>query len=149
MSDAHYAQAADFFESEAGAALRGAVAEASLRLALPTYVQHAVEQGTDRLPELVGGMAGLMERLEYPEVARAAGVTGRVTVSFVVDETGVPTNARFERSASPLLDAAAVEAVLASRYTPAWQHGRTVKVRYSLPIHFVLAPDEPALDQRP
>ena len=44
----------------------------------------------EQMPEIVGGIAALQEKLRYPEDAREAGVEGRVIVQLVVDEQGDP-----------------------------------------------------------
>ncbi|MEO0560330.1 MAG: TonB family protein, partial [Bacteroidota bacterium] len=92
-------------------------------------------------PRLIGGLEGLQERVVYPRVARMAGIQGRVFVTFIVDEEGNVTQLRVARSADPVLDEAAMNAVRESEFIPGRQRGVAVKVRYSLPISFVL-PDE-------
>ncbi|MGM0459242.1 MAG: energy transducer TonB [Bacteroidota bacterium] len=42
----------------------------------------AVEQ----MPELVGGMQGLQQKIRYPELAQKANISGRVYVQFIVTE---------------------------------------------------------------
>lgn len=89
-------------------------------------------------PSLIGGIEGLQAGIEYPSFDRSAGIQGRVVVQFVVDEAGVPSQIVVARSVSPGLDAAAVEAVGRARFVPGRQNGRTVKVRFTLPVTFRL-----------
>ncbi|MEM1044361.1 MAG: TonB family protein, partial [Bacteroidota bacterium] len=42
----------------------------------------------EQQPELIGGLEGLQSRIQYPELARRAGIEGTVFVQFVVDEQG-------------------------------------------------------------
>src|SRR5690606_38550688 len=100
----------------------------------PEHVFVAVEQ----MPELVGGIQGLQGRIQYPEMARRAGIEGRVFVQFVVNEQGVPSDIRVVRGIGGGADEAAVAAVRESRFTPGLQRGRPVKVRMSLPVTFRL-----------
>lgn len=95
-------------------------------------------------PTLIGGMEALAQRVVYPEVARDAGVEGRVFVQFVVDETGAVIDPVAVRSPSEMLSEAAIDAVLASRFTPGSERGRPVKVRFMLPVNFTLTADMPA-----
>ncbi len=89
-------------------------------------------------PELIGGLAGLRERVRYPESARLAGVEGRVSVQFVVDTQGIPSDFVVLRSPHPVLSEAAIEAARSCRFTPGLQRGRPVRVRYVLPVTFSL-----------
>ena len=109
----------------------------------PPPVVEPVDEIVDFLPfedepKLIGGLEGLQARVEYPELAIQVGLEGRVFVTFVVDEHGNVINAQVARSPSDLLSEAALKAVRASKFTPGQQRGRPVKVRYSLPVNFVL-----------
>ena len=39
----------------------------------------------EEMPQLVGGLQSLQSKVEYPTMARRAGIEGRVTVQFVVN----------------------------------------------------------------
>ena len=92
----------------------------------------------EQAPQLVGGIAGLQQRVEYPEMARRAGVEGKVFVQFVVDERGQVSGATCVRSPNDLLCDAAIKAVQESQFQPGMQRGRPVKVRFTLPVDFKL-----------
>jgi protein TonB len=79
-------------------------------------------------------------RPRYPEQLRAAGVTGRVVVRFVVDTLGrVEPGSVVIREASHDLYADAVRTVLASlRFSPAEAGGRKVRMLVELPFEFRL-----------
>lgn len=93
-------------------------------------------------PVLIGGIAGLQQRIVYPEAARRAGVEGRVFVQFIVDEQGDVQDATCAiirgEAPNPLLCEAGRAAVLGSQFTPGMQDGRAVKVRFTLPVDFKL-----------
>ena len=90
------------------------------------------------MPELIGGMSAIYQYLEYPELARQAGVEGRVVVQFVIDEEGRVIDPVVVRGIGAGCDEAAIAAVQQVSFTPGRQRGRAVKVRYSLPIVFRL-----------
>ncbi|WP_259080971.1 M56 family metallopeptidase [Salinibacter ruber] len=92
----------------------------------------------DDPPELEGGMKALQQSVEYPEVAREAGLEGRVIVQFVVDEEGTVTNLRVTQGVDKVLDEAAIEAVEEQTFTPGRQDGEPRKVQMSLPVTFRL-----------
>jgi len=90
-------------------------------------------------PQLIGGLAALQKKVNYPESCRNAGISGRVTLQFVVNEKGVPSNVHVIRGIGGGCDKAAVKAVRKyARFKPGRQRGKAVKVRYSLPIFFKL-----------
>ena len=95
------------------------------------------------MPQFPGGQAAMMEYLtknvKYPEEAHKKGVQGRVIASFVVEEDGSITNANIAKSVDPLLDAEALRVVNAMpNWTPGMQRGKAVRVKYTIPINFML-----------
>lgn len=98
-------------------------------------------------PELIGGLVGLQARVEYPPLARGAGIEGQVVVQFVVNKEGTVEDAVVLRSPHDMLSEAALQAVHGSRFEPGRQRGEPVKVRFAVPIMFRLpADDTGALD---
>ncbi|MBT8401811.1 MAG: TonB family protein [Rhodothermia bacterium] len=92
----------------------------------------------EKMPELVGGLAALQSKIQYPNRARRAGVEGRVIVQFIVDEEGNPTKPKVIRGIGAGCDEEAVRALMESRFTPGLQRGVPVKVQMSLPVVFQL-----------
>lgn len=92
----------------------------------------------EEMPELIGGLPGLQKRIKYPEIAKKAGVEGRVYVQFVVDEQGNVHNPVVTRGIGAGCDEAAVEAIMDAKFTPGKQRGKPVKVKMSLPVTFKL-----------
>ena len=93
----------------------------------------------EQMPELKGGLAGLQKRVKYPELARRAGIEGRVIIQFVVNEQGQVTNPRVVRGIGGGCDEEALRAVRTAKFSPGMQRGRPVRVQYSLPVVFKLA----------
>ncbi len=90
------------------------------------------------MPELIGGLQALYEKIHYPEAAREQGIEGRVIVSFVVDETGRVRDARVVRGVHEALDQAVLQALQEVRFKPAQKDGLPVAVRMALPVVFQL-----------
>lgn len=95
------------------------------------------------MPQIVGGVEALYRNLRYPEIARRAGIEGRVVVQFVIDENGNIHNPRVVRSLGGGTDEAAIEAIRKTKFTPGRQRGRAVKVEYTLTIVFQLENNNP------
>jgi protein TonB len=92
----------------------------------------------ENMPQLIGGLGKLQSQVTYPEMARRAGIEGRVTIQFIVNERGQVENPRVIRGIGGGCDEEALKAVSQARFTPGLQRGRPVKVQYSLPIVFRL-----------
>lgn len=92
----------------------------------------------EQMPELKGGMAKLQGSVKYPEMARRAGIEGRVTVQFIVNEQGRVENAKVVRGIGGGCDEEALKAVQKAEFSPGMQRGRPVRVQYALSINFRL-----------
>jgi periplasmic protein TonB len=77
---------------------------------------------------------------DYPDMARVAGIEGKVLVSMVIDTLGNVASAEvFATSGNVLLDRAAVDAAYKCGFTPGYQRDRPVVVHnVILPFSFRL-----------
>jgi periplasmic protein TonB len=80
----------------------------------------------------------LQKKIEYPEVARRAGIEGKVIVRVLVDPNGRVKKAVIQQSDSQMLNTAALDAVKKSVFTPAIQNGKPILCWVSIPIQFRL-----------
>jgi len=94
----------------------------------------AVEQ----MPQLKGGLAALQKQINYPEMARKAGIEGRVIIQFIVSENGTVEDPKVIRGIGGGCDKEALRVVKKAKFTPGRQRGKAVRVQYSLPIVFRL-----------
>jgi protein TonB len=92
----------------------------------------------EEMPEPIGGIAAIQQLITYPEIAKRAGVEGKVYVLAFVDEKGNVTNAKIIKGIGAGCDEAAIDAVLQTRFKPGKQRGTPVKVQVSIPIVFKL-----------
>ncbi|MCH7963304.1 MAG: energy transducer TonB [Bacteroidetes bacterium] len=99
----------------------------------PTYFV-AVEE----MPAPIGGIKAIQEKIVYPEIAKRAGVEGKVYILAFVNEQGEVTKAQVIKGIGAGCDEAALNAVLKTRFTPGKQRGKPVKVQVSIPIVFKL-----------
>lgn len=90
----------------------------------------------EEMPEPIGGIEGIQKRIEYPEIARRAGVQGRVFVKAFVDEKGDVWKTELIKGIGAGCDEAALEAVKLTKFKPGKQRGKAVKVQVSIPILF-------------
>ncbi len=92
----------------------------------------------EEMPELIGGLAELQSKIKYPEMARRAGIEGRVYIQFIVNEQGQVENPQVIRGIGGGADEEALRVVSQAEFKPGMQRGRPVRVQYSLPIFFRL-----------
>lgn len=92
----------------------------------------------EEMPQIVGGIKALYEQIRYPEMARRAGIEGRVTLQFVVDREGRVVDPMVLRGVHPQLDQAALDALRKVKFAPGRQRGKAVPVRMKLPVLFRL-----------
>lgn len=95
------------------------------------------------MPEFPGGQRALInylsQNIDYPVIAQENGISGKVFVSFVIDETGNILNVELIRGVDPSLNKEAIRVVTSMpKWQPGMQAGKAVKVRYSVPINFQL-----------
>ncbi len=92
----------------------------------------------EQMPEPIGGIAKIQNSVNYPEMARRAGIEGRVTVQFIVNEQGNVENAKVVRGIGGGCDEEALKAVRNAKFKPGMQRGRPVRVQFALSINFRL-----------
>ena len=99
------------------------------------------------MPELLGGMDALLARIEYPAIARRAGVEGRVVVQVVVDAEGRPQDVRLLRGIGAGADEEAVRVITSSRFTPGQHGGEAVPVKTVITVPFRLSDTHASAEQ--
>ncbi len=92
----------------------------------------------EEMPDLIGGLGEIQKKIRYPEIARKAGVEGRVILQFIVDENGKVTEPAVVRGIGAGCDEEALRVVREAKFKPGKQRGKPVKVKMSLPITFKL-----------
>jgi TonB family protein len=97
----------------------------------------------EEMPRFPGGEEAMIQwigqNLKYPEEARKNGVTGFVSVGFIVTKTGKVADVKIEKSASPLLNEEAVRVIKQMPdWTPGSQKGKKVDVKLVVPVKFNL-----------
>lgn len=100
----------------------------------------------EKMPELIGGLAELQSKIRYPELARRAGIEGRVYVQFIVNEQGQVEDPQVIRGIGGGADEEALRVVRQAEFKPGMQRGRPVRIQYSLPISFRLESNNEQVD---
>lgn len=81
----------------------------------------------------------VQKNLVYPPDAIKAGIFGKITVQFAVDENGKVGSVKILRGVSPSLDAETIRVLQASPdWVPAQTKGKNVKQLFVIPVVFML-----------
>ncbi len=83
-------------------------------------------------------MSALQRSIEYPEMARRAGIEGKVIIRVWIDKNGQPKKPEVLKSDSQLLNDAALKAVMKAVFSPAIQNKQPVGCWMTIPIKFSL-----------
>jgi len=90
------------------------------------------------MPEPIGGVSSIHEKVYYTEIGKRAGVEGTVIIEAIVDKQGNIVDAFVKIGIGGGLDEVALDAVKNTKFHPGKQRGKPVTVRISIPIKFVL-----------
>ena len=128
--------------------------DANLGVEIMDYVEEVQEEVVEEeaipfalveeKPKFQGGDANtfskwVSQHLDYPELAKENGVSGRVMVQFTVNPNGTVSDVKVLRGVDPSLDKEAVRVIQSSpKWTPGKQRDRAVKVTYQFPVIFQL-----------
>jgi len=122
----------------------------SLRLFMPGFLENISKINlskvnekkylieVDAMPSPIGGMYEVQEKIKYPEIAKRAGIEGRVFVKAFIDEEGNVAGTEVMKGIGAGCDEAAIHAVENTKFKPGRQKGKAVKVQVTVPILFKL-----------
>jgi TonB family protein len=88
-----------------------------------------------------GIMEHIINKLDYPQAAKKAGIEGTVVVKFVIDKTGRVSETKVMKGPEELSKAAQAVVKELPGFTPGLQKGKPVNVELVLPIRFALTND--------
>lgn len=111
----------------------------SARVRVPPEPQAPVTNvatAVDTEPIPVGGPGAMQRMVRYPQMAREAGVTGEVVVTFIVDLRGQVRDERIVKGLGYGCDQEALRVISRTRYRPAMKDGRPVAYRMQTAVAF-------------
>ncbi len=93
----------------------------------------------DTPPFPVGGQAALAENIQYPELAKKAGIVGTVVVQAKIALDGTVADAIILNGMPNTgLNEAAIDAIKKTKWVPAKQRDKDVAVWVTIPVQFKL-----------
>jgi len=105
--------------------------------------EQVIFQVVETMPSFPGGDAELFKFLssgvKYPVIAQENGIQGRVICQFVVNKDGSIVDIEVVRSVDASLDKEAIRVIKSMpKWSPGKQRGKSVRVKYTLPVNFKL-----------
>ena len=92
----------------------------------------------EKMPEIKGGLKALQKKIRYPLQAKSLGVQGVVYVQFIVNEEGKVEKPIIIKKLGAGCHEEALRVLKKVKFTPGYDKGKTVKVRFTLPVRFML-----------
>lgn len=88
------------------------------------------------MPEPVGGMAELIKQVKYPEIAKKAGLEGKVFAMAYIDEKGNVNDVKIIKGIGGGCDEEVISVLKKAKFKPGQNKGTNVKVKMSVPFVF-------------
>ncbi len=92
----------------------------------------------EAMPEPVDGYTTMFKKIVYPDVAKNAGIEGKLYLLVYVNENGGVDDIKVVKSLGGGCDEAAIKAVKDTKFKPGKNAGVAVKVKLSIPVVFKL-----------
>lgn len=92
----------------------------------------------EQMPEPIGGIGAIAKLVRYPEIAKRAGIEGRVYVKAFVNEQGEVDSVKLIKGIGVGCNESAMDAVKQTKFKPAMNDGQEVKAQVVVPILFKL-----------
>ena len=92
----------------------------------------------EEMPYPIGGIKAIMDLIVYPEIAKRAGVEGKVYILAYVNEEGDVEKTEIQKGIGAGCDEAAEYAIKNTKFSPGKQRGKPVKVKIMIPVRFQL-----------
>lgn len=90
------------------------------------------------MPQPVGGLEAIYKKIDYPEIARKAGIEGKVYVLVYINEKGGVDDVKVLKGIGAGCNEAAIDGIKAVKFSPGKNNGAAVKTKLSLSINFKL-----------
>jgi TonB family protein len=101
----------------------------------------------EKAPKPIGGMEAINQYLRYPQIAKKAGIEGRVVVNTFIDANGNVGDTKIIKSlGNSGCDEAAVAAIKQVKWIPAEKDGEPIATWIVVPIGFFLSEATPVAE---
>ena len=110
---------------------------------LAKTMEDSIAVNFDTPPEPLGGYGAIQRAVQYPDLARKAGIQGTVIVQTKISITGAAVQSQVVRGIPEGgLNEAAVAAIEKVTWNPAMLHNQPVEAMITIPVVFRLSPEK-------
>ena len=92
----------------------------------------------DELPQPIGGIKSIYEKIVYPDKAKKAGIEGKVYLLVFINEEGKVDKIEILKRLGFGCEESVIEAIKATPFKPGFLYGKPVKSKLSLRFEFKL-----------
>jgi protein TonB len=92
----------------------------------------------EEMPSPIGGIEAIMKKITYPNIAKQAGLEGKVILLIYINEQGGVDDVKIVKGVGGGCDEEAVSAIKKTKFTPGKSKGAATKVKLTLAITFKL-----------
>lgn len=92
----------------------------------------------EEMPTPIGGLEAIFKKIVYPDIAKKAGLEGKVYMLVLINENGTADDVKVIKGIGGGCEEAAAKALKEAKYTPGKNKGVPVKVKLSFSIPFKL-----------
>jgi protein TonB len=92
----------------------------------------------EEMPYPIGGILAIQDLIVYPDIAKRAGVEGKVYILAYVNKQGIVEKTEILKGIGGGCDEAAEYAVKHTKFSPGKQRGKPVNVKVMIPVVFRL-----------
>lgn len=90
------------------------------------------------MPEPVEGLPAIIKKIQYPNIAKQAGLEGKVFVMAYVDEQGNVDDVKVLKGIGGGCEEEVIKVLKTTKFKPGMNNGQPVKVKTSLSFAFKL-----------
>lgn len=90
------------------------------------------------MPEPVEGLPAIIKKIQYPNIAKQAGLEGKVFVMAYVDEQGNVDDVKVLKGIGGGCEEEVIKVLKTTKFKPGMNNGQPVKVKASLSFAFKL-----------
>jgi hypothetical protein len=105
---------------------------------LPWNLKESIEQ-----PTIIGGIDSLISKINYPEIAKRAGLQGPILSEFIVTTEGIAKDIKIIQGIGEVCDLEIIYRIKLTRFNPAIKNGKKINQLMRFAVKFSVTKKKP------